>query len=304
MSSSSTEISKVQELVYELRVEQVMNRDVISISPNCSMRELEELLRIKRISGVPVVENGVMLGVISLEDLIRALGEGAGLAPVRERMINDVQVVRPDEPVVSAVQLFARYGYGRFPVVNARGDLVGILTKGDIIRGLLRQLEEQWQHEEEQRHHVSRLFEGIESDDTVLSLRYQVAAQDFTHGGEASSKIKRALEWLGADPRAVRRVAVATYEAEVNIMIHSLGGELSVEVRTDRLRLVASDVGPGIPDVQQALQPGYSTAPDWIREMGFGAGMGLTNIKSCANEMELTSEVGVGTRLEAVFKLR
>ncbi len=205
--------------------------------------------------------------------------------------------------MVSAVQLFARYGYGRFPVVNPHGELVGILTKGDIIRGLLRQLEAQWQREEEQRHHGGNLFEGIESDDTVLCLRYPVAAQDFTHGGEASSKIKRALEWLGADPRAIRRVAVATYEAEVNIMIHSLGGELSVEVRTDRLRLVATDVGPGIPDVQKALQPGYSTAPDWIREMGFGAGMGLTNIKSCANEMVLTSEVGVGTRLEAIFKL-
>ncbi len=76
-----------------------------------------------------------------------------------------------------------------------------------------------------------------------------------------------------------------------------------MEVRTDRLRLGATDVGPGIPDGQKALQPGYSTAPDWIREMGFGAGMGLTNIKSCANEMVLTSEVGVGTRLEAIFKL-
>ncbi len=304
MSSASTDVGKVQELVYELRVEQVMNRDVISISPNCSMRELEEVLRVKRISGVPVIENGAMIGIISLEDLIRALGEGAGLAPVRERMNTSIQVVRPDEPVVSAVQLFARYGYGRFPVVTERGELVGILTKGDIIRGLLRQLEQQWQREEERRHRASHLYEGIESDDTVLTLRYHVAAQDFTHGGEASSKIKRALEWLGADPRAIRRVAVASYEAEVNIMIHSLGGELAVEVRTDSLRLLATDIGPGIPDVRKALQPGFSTAPDWIREMGFGAGMGLTNIRSCSDEMKLTSEMGVGTRLEVIFKLR
>ena len=180
VDSASAEITKVQELVYELRVEQVMNRDVISISPNCSMRELEEVLRIKRISGVPVIENGAMIGIISLEDLIRALGEGAGLAPVRERMNTNIQVVRPDEPVVSAVQLFARYGYGRFPVVSERGELLGILTKGDIIRGLLRQLEQQWQREEDRRHRASHLYEGIESDDTVLILRYHVAAQDFT----------------------------------------------------------------------------------------------------------------------------
>jgi anti-sigma regulatory factor (Ser/Thr protein kinase) len=135
-------------------------------------------------------------------------------------------------------------------------------------------------------------------------LRYNVKAKDFVHGGEASSKIKRALEALGGHPRIVRRVAVAAYEAEVNIMIHSFGGEMIAEVRPERMRLTAIDTGPGIADVEQALQAGFSTAPDWIRELGFGAGMGLSNIKSCADDMRLTSTVGVGTRLEMIFYLR
>jgi anti-sigma regulatory factor (Ser/Thr protein kinase) len=96
-------------------------------------------------------------------------------------------------------------------------------------------------------------------------------------------------------------VAVATYEAEINIMIHSVGGELIAELSPGRIVVVAQDAGPGIEDVEQAMLAGYSTAPDWIRELGFGAGMGLSNIRSCCDTINLTSEMGVGTRLEMVF---
>jgi anti-sigma regulatory factor (Ser/Thr protein kinase) len=102
----------------------------------------------------------------------------------------------------------------------------------------------------------------------------------------------------------VRRVAVAAYEAETNLIIHTdAGGDLIAEIQPDQIRIVALDRGPGIPDIERALQPGYSTAPDWIRELGFGAGMGLNNIKACADSFALDSQVGVGTRLEAMFYL-
>lgn len=304
MDQKPAELTKVQELVYELKIEQVMTRNVITISPDRSMRDLKELLRVKRISGVPVVREGELVGMISIENVIRALETNDLEAMVGEKMTTEVQFVRSDESVVSAVNLFARYGYGRFPVLDAQGKLVGILTKGDIVRGLLRQMEVQWQAEEIRRYRASHIFEDIESDQTALILRYSVKAHDFVHGGEASSKIKRALERLGAHPRIVRRVAVATYEAETNVMIHSYGGEIIAELRPERMRIIAIDNGPGIPDIEQAMQAGYSTAPDWIRELGFGAGMGLGNIKACADEMNLQSEVGVGTRLEMIYKLR
>jgi anti-sigma regulatory factor (Ser/Thr protein kinase) len=102
---------------------------------------------------------------------------------------------------------------------------------------------------------------------------------------------------LGIHPHVIRRVAVATYEAEINIVVYTEGGEIVAEVRPNHIKIEALDKGPGIPDIEQAMQPGYSTAPDWVREMGFGAGMGLPNIKSCADEMQLRSTVGVGTHL-------
>jgi CBS domain-containing protein/anti-sigma regulatory factor (Ser/Thr protein kinase) len=304
LDNRPTELTKVQELIYELKIEQVMNRDVITVTPECSIQDLKELLRIKRISGAPVVEDDRLVGLISIEDLIRALEQGELDEAVHRYMTRQVQTVRAEDTLVSAVKLFAQFGYGRFPVVDEQERLVGIITQGDIVRALLRQMEIQWRIEESQRYHVSHIFENIESDRTALILRYDVKTHDFVHGGEASGKIKRALERLGAQPAVVRRVAVATYEAEINVMIHSHGGEIIAEVRPDRLRVTALDCGPGIEDVEKALQPGFSTAPDWIRELGFGAGMGLSNIKSCADEIHLHSEMGVGTRLEMLFNLR
>jgi CBS domain-containing protein/anti-sigma regulatory factor (Ser/Thr protein kinase) len=298
------EITRVQELIYELKIEQVMARNVITVTPDCSISDLKELLRLKRISGVPVVQDGVLVGMISIENVILALEKGELGAPVASKMTTQLISVRADESVVSAVNLFARHGFGRFPVVDAAGKLVGILTKGDIVRGLLKRMEVEWHTEEIHRYRASHIFEDIESDETGLILRYRVKSQDFVRAGEAASKIKRALERLGAHPRYVRRVAVATYEAETNLVIHSVGGEMIAEIHPERIRLVAVDSGPGIADVQRALTPGFSTAPDWIRELGFGAGMGLSNIKACSDEMKLTSQVGVGTRLEITIKLQ
>lgn len=304
MSERPAELTRVQELIYELTIAQVMTQNVTTVTPDSTIRDVKELLRIKRISGVPVMQGDALVGMISIENVIRALENGELDATVGSKMTREVISVRVDDSVVSAVNLFARLGYGRFPVVDAAGNLVGILTQGDIMRGLLRQMEVQWHAEEIQRYRASHIFEDIESDQTGLVLRYAVKPHDFVHGGEASSKLKRALERLGAHPRIVRRVAVATYEAETNVMIHSYGGEIVAEVRPQRMRLTVVDSGPGIEDIDKALQPGYSTAPDWIRELGFGAGMGLNNIKACADEMKLSSEVGVGTRLELTFSLQ
>ena len=304
MSQTPTELTRVQELVYELKIEQVMTKKVITVSPDCTIQELKDILRLKRISGVPVVQDDQLLGVISIENLIKALELGELKATVREKMTSPVQTVRADESVVSAVNLFARYGFGRFPVVDASGHLVGMITQGDVVRGLLRQMEVQWHAEEIHRYRASHIFEDIESDQTSLVLRYHITHHDFVHGGEASSKIKRALERLGAHPQIIRRVAIATYEAEMNLIIHSVGGEIVSEIHPEAIHLSVADQGPGIADLEKALQPGFSTAPDWIRELGFGAGMGLNNIKSCADTMQITSTVGVGTRLELAFKLQ
>jgi len=301
----AAEITKVQELIYELKIEQVMTKEVITVTPDTLITELKEILRTRRISGTPVVQSGDLIGIISIEDLIKALEEGEMHRTVGERMTKEVQTVFADETVIQAVNKFAQHGFGRLPVVDREGHLVGIITQGDIVRGLLRQLEIEYQEEEIHRYRASHIFEDIVSDQTGLILRYKVRARDFVRGGEAASKLKRALDRLGASPSIVRRVGIATYEAETNIIIHSdRGGEIIAEIRPDRMKVVAIDDGPGIPDVEKAMRPGFSTAPDWIRELGFGAGMGLNNIEACADEMHLDSQVGKGTRLEILFDLQ
>ncbi|HNS49954.1 MAG TPA: CBS domain-containing protein [Anaerolineae bacterium] len=304
MAEHVPEVTKVQELVYELRIEDVMRRDLITVSPQASMHDLKELLRLRKISGVPVVENGRLVGIVSLEDLIKALEQGDMDALVGSKMTTRVETLNADDPVVQAVNRMSRSGFGRFPVVDRAGKLVGILTRGEVIRGLLRRLEVSLREDEIRRYRASHIFEDIVSDRTSLILRYSVRARDFAKGGSASSRIKRAIEALGGNPALARRVGVAAYEAEMNLVIHADdGGELMVEAVPDQIYMLVTDVGPGIPDVDIAMSPGFSTAPDWIREMGFGAGMGLINIRNCADEMKVRSVVGSGTWLEAWFRI-
>jgi CBS domain-containing protein/anti-sigma regulatory factor (Ser/Thr protein kinase) len=299
---TSVEGSRLQELVYELKIEEVMRRTVITIPPQASLRAFKELLQRERISGTPVLEGERLMGIISLEDLIKALERGELDAPVSEKMTRQVETLYADESVMQAVNRMAQLGFGRFPVLDRSGKLVGILTRGDIIRGLLKRLEVDYHEEEILRHRASRIFEDIVSDRTSLMLRYHVQARDFAHGGAAASKIKRAMERLGGSPSIARRVGVAAFEAEMNLLIHTdRGGEMVVEMQPDQVRITATDQGPGIPDVDEAMRPGFSTAPQWIREMGFGAGMGLLNIRNCADRMELASTVGEGTHLEIWF---
>ncbi|HID86218.1 MAG TPA: CBS domain-containing protein [Anaerolineae bacterium] len=297
------EVTKIQELAYELRVEQAMTREVITVTPQSTMRELREIMRVNRISGTPVLEDGELVGIVSIEDLIKALASGELDATVGEKMTRDVVTLYADEPLVHAVSKFARYGFGRFPVVDRQGKLVGIITHGDIVRALLRKLEIEYHEEEVHRYRASHIFQDIIADETALVFRYHVVGKDFIRAGEASSGLKRTLSRLGIHPRVIRRVAIATYEAEMNIVIFTDGGEIVAEVTPKRVKIEAIDDGPGIPDVEQALQPGFSTAPEWVREMGFGAGMGLPNIKACADEMKLESTVGEGTRLEIIIYL-
>lgn len=135
-----------------------------------------------------------------------------------------------------------------------------------------------------------------------LSLEYVVPGDDFTRAGEASSKVKNMLKRVGYDSDSIRRVAIAMYEGEINMVIHGGGGVAYVLVYPDRVEISLVDHGPGIEDIEQAMQEGYSTAPDNVRSLGFGAGMGLPNIKKYTDEMRLESEVGKGTTLFMMIK--
>lgn len=134
-----------------------------------------------------------------------------------------------------------------------------------------------------------------------VKLHYNVDASDFTVAGQASGAVKKVLKQLGFSADVIRRVAVAMYECEINMVIHADGGEIDVEITPGKIRMIHKDRGPGIKDIEKAMQEGYSTADEKVRELGFGAGMGLPNIKKYSDELNIISEVGKGTTVEIII---
>lgn len=302
--AAASVITRVEELSYELKIADVMSPVLKTTRPDMKMLDLLDLFRSARISGAPVVVDSKLVGIVSIEDVIRYLQPGPQNARVKDYMSHSVITTRASDPVVEAMEMFSKTHVGRLPVVDNAGKLVGIITKGDVTRGVLKALQSDYQAEEVRRYRASHLFEDIESDRTSLILRYNVKVHDFDHGGQASANIKRALLRLGADAQLARRCGIAIYEAEMNLIIHTTsGGYIRIEIEPHRILMKTTDDGPGIADIERALKAGYSTAPDWIREMGFGAGMGLQNIKRCVDDMKLTSAAGGQTKLEMEINL-
>lgn len=303
-NKSKTTFTKVQELVYELKVRDAVTKNVITAEPETLMSELREILRSNQISGVPVMDGDKLIGIISIEDFINWSAGDHIDCPIKDKMTREVNALYEDEPLIHAVSRLDKTGFGRFPVVNRHGRLVGILSKGDIIERLLRKLEIDYHEEEIHRYRASHIFEDIVADKVLLTFQSHIKGRDFDRAGEASSSLKKTLHRLGIHPQIVRRAAIASYEAEMNVVIYTNGGDVIAQVRPDQINIFVSDSGPGIEDIEKAMQPGYSTASEWVRELGFGAGMGLVNIKKCADKMDLTSKVGQGTHLKISIDIK
>ncbi len=284
------EISRVEAVSYDLKVSDVMTAEVKTVQPDMHMRDLLEILRQGRISGAPVVVGERLAGIVSIEDIVRAMSSGELSAPISTYMAHNPVTVKSYESVIKAIETFSEHRFGRLPVVDENDKLVGIITKGDITRGVLLALQKDYHEEELRRYRASHLYEDITSDRTSLILRYN---------------IKRALMRLGATPQLARQCGISIYEAEMNLVIHTdRGGVIRVQIEPHRILMQTTDDGPGIPNVQMALRPGWSTATQEVRDMGFGAGMGLVNIQRCVDRMELQSTVGKGTKLLMEIYLR
>lgn len=136
-----------------------------------------------------------------------------------------------------------------------------------------------------------------------IRLTYEVEGGDLIQAGEASAQVKQALRRLGFDPDTIRRAAVCMYEGEINMVIHANGGTATVDIGLEDITITLADSGPGIPDIEQAMQAGFTTAGETARDLGFGAGMGLPNMKKYSDEMTVESTVGVGTTVIMVVKI-
>ncbi|MGD0413307.1 MAG: CBS domain-containing protein [Verrucomicrobiota bacterium] len=292
-------VSVAQMLVYELRVRDAMTQPPVTAGPGDSLRTIQNLMKTHRISGVPILQNDTPVGLVSIEDIINALDQGHVNDPAERWMTRNIITLRDHFSLVRAVAEFDRHGFGRFPVVNSSGALVGVITRGDITACLMQKLEKR---AEEAAAREAALFSGQTGDlerDKPMVLQTEVKSGDYESAGKISQRMRQILRARGVDPVIRRRAAIIAYEAEMNMVIHSIGGDLSVAISPGKVIIEAVDRGPGIENVDLAMQEGWSTAGPLARELGFGAGMGLPNIKKCSDQFEIHSEMSVGTRLHS-----
>ena len=289
--------SVVLELIYRLKIKDVMTRAVITAKKTDTLRHIQAIMRENFISGVPVVEGLQLLGVVSMEDIIKALDQGFINDTAEKRMTKKLIVLEENMPLSFAISYLNKYHYRRFPVLNTKQELVGILNSKDVVRTLLVEM-----NREVLRLEKLQQKEAVTHGD-VVNMSFKTNHYDFKLAGHASAEIKKTLKQYNLDPAIIRRVSIASYELEINQVVHSNGGVISCSIQPDRIIIIAEDTGPGIADVEVALQEGWSTANEWVRSLGFGAGMGLANTRRVSNEFVIESELGKGTMVKSVVFL-
>lgn len=295
-----------QKLAGGLLARDVMTYNVLTLSATERVSRAKEIMRERKISGIPVVnENRQVLGIISIDDIIHWLEKHELEAEIGRFMTRDVICVRADQPIIEIMKNFKRYKFGRFPVVDSNNALVGIITPGDVLVKLLQIFEDYMRLEPEEL--VIKKIKGFEKElkideNNVSQLAFKIEGGDLGRAGEGSSQLKSTLSQLGKySPSFMRKVAIISYEAEVNVVIHAYKGTMTAYITPEFVKIVFADEGPGIADIDLAMQPGWSTASEHVRELGFGAGMGLCNMKRWSDELMIESTPGVGTTVTAII---
>lgn len=284
------------ELIYATPIRDVMSKEPITVTRRDTMRTAQNLMRTNGITGLPVAENKRLFGIVSIHDLISAMQVEQMDTAVERLMSTKVITLEDEMPLSMAISYFSKYPYGRFPVLNARQELSGIITVRDINVALINRLMQD----------VTRFESMMEADITPgleLTRVFHTRRHDFEHGGQASTAIRKHLSEHHIDRRLIKRVAIASYELEMNQVVHSIGGTTSYKITPQRVEILVQDRGPGIEDVEKALTEGFTTANDWIKSLGFGAGLGLPNAKRVSDEFYIHSKLGVGTTVKAVIHL-
>jgi CBS domain-containing protein/anti-sigma regulatory factor (Ser/Thr protein kinase) len=281
------------EIVFKLKVRDVMTTGVVTATRSDTLRHVQKLMQEHHISGVPVVEDGRLFGLVSVDNILRALDFGYIEDTVEGRMTRNLVVLDADMPLTFALSWFERYDFSRFPVLDKEEKMAGIVTAGDIVSKILIEMNKEVNKME------SDSVLAPPAASSVPGGRYYrefpIKKFDFERGGSASNEIRRVLKERNLSPKIIRRVAIASYELEINLVAHSDGGKLSCYIGDDKIEIIAKDTGPGIPDVELAMQAGFSTATDWIRSLGFGAGLGLPNVKRASDSFDISSQMGLGT---------
>jgi CBS domain-containing protein len=309
----------VIELLFRLKVKDVMTHPVLTATPSDGLRRIQDVMKKNHITGMPITDGkDTLLGIISMDDIVNALdngwiGDEAGL-----HMTTKVIVLQDTMSLSFCVSYFNKYPYGRFPVLDGESRLVGIVTASDVISTLLVALNREVERLESVAFSNAAFSNaapqgaqpphgangGSASADGERVIEFKTEPFNFELAGQASTEIKKILKASGVDQAIARRVGIASYELEINQVVHSEGGVMRYFITPEKLVIEAVDRGPGIPDIGKAMTEGFSTASERVRALGFGAGMGLPNTKRVSDAFHIESTMGVGTTVRSTFNLK
>ncbi|MDX9801873.1 MAG: CBS domain-containing protein [Spirochaetia bacterium] len=296
LNSTTIHHNVILDIIYRMKIKEVMTKNALIISPDASIAEAKLMMKTNGVSGLPVVKNRKLSGIISIYDIVECLENGSVNDPVSRHMTRNIIVLEEDMPVSFGLSYFEKYRFRRFPVLNKAKELSGIITSRDINAALLNEINLELQR-------IDKL-ENTEETDSVEGKyfkQFSTRKYDFENAGKTSITIKKFLKEIGIPQDIIRRVSIAVYELEINQVVHSNGGTIQLFIEGEEIRIKAVDTGPGIAELENALTEGYSTASEWIRTQGFGAGMGLPNIKKVSDDFQISSDLIKGT--EVIIKI-
>jgi len=304
----NNKLARYAAIFEDIKAGDIMSSNVVEISADKKIAHAKELMKIKKISGMPVVdEKKQLVGIISIEDIIHALEFNKINDPIRKIMSTQVVTIHKGDSLATVVDKFENYKYGRFPVVDDEKRVCGIISKEDILHGILEKFNLIYIHDQKRTSTLNTEYSAITGEQLKIDeakFHYQIDSSDIDAAGSGAAMLKQFLTGKNFHSDIVRRVGVATYEAETNVVIHSRGrGDIYFFQDEDRFIVRVVDNGIGIEDLDKAMKEGYSTAPDYIRERGFGAGMGIANMKRFADKLVIISEKNAGTQVEMIFYL-
>lgn len=295
----------VLDILCTLKVRDVMTHPILTARPSDTMRQIQQTMKKNRITGIPVTDTASnLLGIVSMDDIISALDNGWIEDPAGLHMTTKVIVLQETMSLSFCVSYFNRFSYGRFPVLDSDSKLVGIVTASDVVSTLLVALNKEMEKIEQTAPGVSSVPPAEVGPKGERVIEFPTEPFNFEIAGQASTEIKKLLKAAGIEQSVSRRVGIASYELEINQVIHSAGGVMRYVITDETLTIEARDRGPGIPDLDKAMTEGFSTATDRVRALGFGAGMGLPNTKRVSDTFSIESSPESGTVVRAGFKLK
>ena len=303
--NAESRLAKYASLFEEIRARDIMTAPVTTLPPDKKISHAKEMMKIKRFSGLPVIDSEYrLLGIITVEDIINALELGQIEKQIQELMTRNVVSVDVDERLSDIVRKFEEFRYGRFPVIDSRNVLQGIISRTDVLDGVLEKFDLIYIHDRKRITTLDTDYSSLSENklsDEKADFHYSINTNDIDSAGVGASKLKQFLLDKNCPGDIARRVGVAVYEAETNVIIHAhSSGDIFCYLHEDMVLIRVVDKGVGIENIELAMTGGYSTASDYVRERGFGAGMGIPNMKRFVDKLAIISKKNWGTNVEMI----